>query len=225
LAATLPGRLRRWLCSTREIRVYAWDATRDCSVTEEIHRDDLNHLLAYQPMASEPSRRKFLSQAMRRLEDGQHLYTQMDAGRMYTFGWLLDEPSEQWGTEVLSGFEVPTGSAMILDFRLPTDLAGRQAATMALRAMVHDAQVAGARRVYVAIPTQRGTGGGLLQEIGFTYQGSLLCRTRAGRSVIRAKVAGRTTPADEAPSDPNLVMPVHFESSKVLREEPRRKTG
>lgn len=226
IAAAQAARGRRWLRSTREMRVYARDISALAPMNDRIvSRDNLHHLLAHQPAIGEPSRRASLSMALRRFEDGQHVYTQLGSGRVLIFGWLLEEPATQWAAEMIPGFDVPDDSAVILNFRLPVTAAERPLAAAALQAMTQDTAQAGACHVYVAVPASADRNDSVVEQAGFIYQGSIVQRMQMGRVDVRLENLVRpSAPSKSVEPTPSLPK-VDFRPSNRLQAQPCRKTG
>lgn len=227
MAGAQASRGRRWIRSTRELKVYACDLAALAPMSgQRVSRDNLRHLLAYAPAAEEPSRRSILSIAMRRFEDGQHVYTESDGGRIVIFGWLLEEPASQWAAQTLPGFDVPADSMVILNFRPPATPAERPLAVAAIETMLHDAAQAGARRVYIAVPALALRKNNFVEKAGFAYQGSIVWHTQMGRRNIRLENVPRPSlPATPAAGSIAELPKVDFQSPKQGHPRPCRKTG
>lgn len=225
LAAAESGRWRRWLRSTQTQRVYSCDSDAGTPISDRVRRDDLQHLLAIEPAPGEPSRRAFLSSAMRRLEDGQHIYTHAGNDRVSALGWLNEEPDAEPSAKVIPGFDVPADSAVILDFKCPANDPEQAIAATALRTMLHDAGERGKRRVYIAVPDQVARMHDVLEQVGFARQGSIVRQARMGREALRVENVSKhsTPPASDSPA---AELPkVDFKPVEPELEPTCRKTG
>lgn len=90
--------LKTAVWNRKEVRVYGLDLKShptvagppEPSAPEMICRDDLTALLRYEPTGSRPAtKREFLSKALEWLEEGRHVYTCVQEGRLVCCGWLI----------------------------------------------------------------------------------------------------------------------------------------
>ncbi|WP_205511034.1 GNAT family N-acetyltransferase [Longitalea arenae] len=59
----------------------------------DLRKDDLNNLMNYDPRDVRNSQQEFLSNAMRRFEEGGHCYTWAENGRLLGCAWVTNQPS------------------------------------------------------------------------------------------------------------------------------------
>lgn len=141
-----PADFRHWINSIRDLRpakvaqmlrrpqpnLFTADVRSAATFAPDIHRDDLKDLLAYQGSA----RQHFMSTALRRIEEGQHVYTRVENGRLTECGWLLEMPDEQTVAQILPGVAIPPRHALAWDLQS----FGKAASPIVLlRAMRNDA--------------------------------------------------------------------------------------
>jgi CelD/BcsL family acetyltransferase involved in cellulose biosynthesis len=141
-----PSSLARMLRPRPKPHLFAADVHCAPTPAPNIRRDDLKDLLAY----TGPSRQRFMSTALRRIEEGQHVYTRVENGRLTQCGWLIETPDEQTVAQSLPRLAVPPRHALALDLQT----FGKFASPLALlRAMRNDtAGVDGIDRLIVALP-------------------------------------------------------------------------
>jgi CelD/BcsL family acetyltransferase involved in cellulose biosynthesis/GNAT superfamily N-acetyltransferase len=77
-----------------------------------VRRNSLSDLLAYQPRNGLP-RSEFLAESFRRIEEGYHVYTCVQAGKLVHWSWMCDEPD--LAQRHLCGASLPSNSGMIFD--------------------------------------------------------------------------------------------------------------
>ena len=83
-----------------------------------------------------PSRRQFLSAALARIEEGQHVYTYADGGQLLHYGWLAEEPTDELKGRVLRGLCVPAKAALAFDLYTLPKARRRGLATSSVHAML-----------------------------------------------------------------------------------------
>lgn len=117
LHASLAARIRDRANSRRPIKLYALSIPAEpdaVAPTEDFRRDSIDDLLAYHPVDGGLPRKRFLLDAMNRLEEGQHPYTCVRDGRLIYVGWMIERPSAVFVSRVLPGVELPANHALIL---------------------------------------------------------------------------------------------------------------
>jgi len=190
-----------WARSLSETRIYAYPAVKARALTaaDGIRRDCLADLLAYRPAGSGLSRQEFLADAMARFENGQHVYTYVEGGRLLVFGWLAEEATEDTVREVA----LPPQSAAILKFQTCGGMSESDLSSLALRTMLRDAgQVDGLQTIFIALQDVNLAALDLVRAAGFNYQASIFKRTRFGRieawSQLAPHAAERRSPSNSA---------------------------
>ncbi len=168
---------RDWLMPHREIRIYRFSLSEinEISTPDDFHRDSLDDLLAYHPAAALPSRHEFMSDALRRIEEDQHVYTRVESGRLLHYGWLAERPTDGLVNSVFKDFPLPANSALILDLLTLPTARRRGWAERSLRIMLRDARaIPQTENVFIAIPTDSHACR-LVEKIGFKHEGSHAC--------------------------------------------------
>jgi len=122
---------RKCLGCRHKVRIYSCRAAMTPrAITEPpMRRDAMEHLLAYHRTLTGPSRRQFLSAAIRRLENGQHIYSKIREGRLCQWLWCAEVSPQGNLKKWLPGCELPSGSLVLFDMHrrpltyAPCDLA------------------------------------------------------------------------------------------------------
>ena len=182
LAARALSLARKRLGAPRVLHLYRLDlATRppESPPHPGFRRNAMEDLLNYQPEAGAPSRREFVSDALARIEAGQHAYTFAEAGRLLHVAWLAERPSQELLDETLPGFSFPPDAALARGVHTFADARRRGLAMRCLRTMVDDAsKVPGTKGVYAAVPAGDEAARRLFEKAGFTPAGVVKCRSR-----------------------------------------------
>lgn len=110
--------LRNKLWHTVEFRVFVFD--HDCvhgiSDSNVILRDCLAHILKYIPVGTLQSRNYFLTECMKRLERGEHVYTFVKGKKLLHYCWLADNLKNLHFSESERTLEIPPHSSILYDF-------------------------------------------------------------------------------------------------------------
>src|SRR4051812_45167491 len=124
----------------------------DTGITESpklMERDRLANLLAFQPRQS---RQQFLSDSLRRFEEGHHFYSRVENGVLLHYGGLIDRQTKNFFMEVGQEFSFPPGTAVL--YNLYTDPLARGLGyyQAALRQMIQDAVAdPETRHIYISV--------------------------------------------------------------------------
>lgn len=175
---------RAWTGRYREMRIYSYDAAKalDLDVPGLVRRDALQDLLMYQPVEGWQPRESFLSTSLSRIEDGNHVYTYAENGRLLHFGWLIERQSRSFIAEVCHEFIFPPNSARLFDFYTVPEARGHVLYTLFLRTMLYDAaRIPGMEKVYIAVLANDDPLRHVIENLGFTYEGSLFEELWFGR--------------------------------------------
>ena len=164
--------------STRERLILSFDSAYPVNPTPgsfRFRRDDLNDLLTYQPLElGDPPLTEFLSLALERLEQGDHVYTYGRDGSLFHYLWLREirEMSEE--RKRTADGQFPAGSYLLDDIHLGLNDSTREW----LRSSIsHILQNATSMRkhapVYALISQHDAVCREVLEELGFRCQMSL----------------------------------------------------
>jgi hypothetical protein len=82
-----------------------------------VRRDAIDDLLRYRDEGTGETRRAFLSDALSRIEAGQHVYTRVEGGQLCACAWVCEATAAESLNEELPEFTVPSDGAVILNFR------------------------------------------------------------------------------------------------------------
>jgi CelD/BcsL family acetyltransferase involved in cellulose biosynthesis len=202
---SLPQKIAQWIASTRETRLYSFDAAHASrlNIPDLIHRDAPGDLLHYYPTPRRPSRQKFVAEAVNRMEDGQHLYTRVENAKLSHYAWLAERPSDELAAHILPGFALPPDSALILDFHNFSHDASLDA--LSIRTMLRAAAaVPKTKRIFIPVKADNAAARAMIEQLGFGYEGSLFERMRLGRrrwSVIPPARQTAQTPHPKTPAN------------------------
>ena len=179
--ARAPGALiraaGRRLSDRSQARVYALDAAAAGPLqgADVCLRDHLPDLFADGP----GSQAERLRAALRRLEDGQHVYTRVDGGRLGHCGWLAPRAARiVLGAE--QHLDLPQNAALLEETLAGEDPVVREGS---LRQRTRDAmRVPGTDWVFLVAPAQDTTLHRLAEGMGFTHHASFFTETRLGKT-------------------------------------------
>lgn len=174
--------LGKRLWDTGEMRIYAMDAEAVARLPHprEMKRDCLEDLLAYQPAeAWQPPRDEFLRHAAEGLENGAHVYTYAEGGRLLHYGWLIERQTESFLSEVGQTNYLPPDAAVLADFYSHPLARGRGLYQKSLSQMLHEAAaIRGTRHIYIGVMANNGPSRHVIEKLGFVYQYSFFRQRR-----------------------------------------------
>jgi CelD/BcsL family acetyltransferase involved in cellulose biosynthesis/RimJ/RimL family protein N-acetyltransferase len=174
--------LKKRLWHTGEMRIYAMDAVEVAQLPNPcvMKRDCLEDLLAYAPTeAWQPSKDEFLRHAAEGLENGAHIYTYAEGGRLLHYGWLIERQTESVLSEVGQTNYLPSGAAVLADYYTHPLARGRGLYQKSLSQMLHDATaIAGTRSIYIGVMADNGPSRHVIEKLGFVYQYSFFRQRR-----------------------------------------------
>jgi CelD/BcsL family acetyltransferase involved in cellulose biosynthesis len=172
------------ISSQHETRIYVREISPSPDPLPQgdvFRRDALEDLLAYCPVPRGLSRKRFLSDAMDRLEEGQHLYSCVRDNRLLYVGWVIERPSESFVSHVLPDFQLPTGDALIMRLCAYGRAEESPLAAACLETMLVDlASVKAIKRATIGIAPGHNQIP-LLEAAGFFWETSLFAATRFGK--------------------------------------------
>ncbi|MHA6796867.1 GNAT family N-acetyltransferase [Pseudonocardia bannensis] len=164
---------------SRETRVYRYDldgtghSLPGTAGTELVGRNRLPDLLTYRPARSDPSRQRFLTTALRRIQEGQHVYTCTEDGRLLHVAWLV-APRTRTDGAAAPDVPRPPDSALVHDFYTAPEAVGRGLDDATLRVVLRDAaRLCGAGSVAAAVPAGDEPARRAVEKSGFVYARSV----------------------------------------------------
>ncbi len=104
----------------------------------EFKRDDLGDLLQFQGGKGRSSKQQFLAEALRRLGNGEHLYTYAEKGHLLCYGWLVEQQKSAFFTEVDQQYSYDVEGAVLYDFYVVETARGRGIYTAIAKRMLLD---------------------------------------------------------------------------------------
>ncbi len=175
----LSARAASWISSRSQTCLYSIPASsaQHFQPSVSIHRDTVGDLLLYQPEKTSPSRRAFVSSAIARIEAGLRLYTHTEINQLRYCAWLAESPAKELAGKLIPGFALPPDSALILsDESFPADRA-EQIVPLALSTILKDAaSLPSTKTVYIPVPAHDAHARAVLENFGYTCEGSLFTR-------------------------------------------------
>jgi len=190
-------RIKKLVYRQDEFRIYTYDVekVRHLPAPKLMNRDDISDLLAYQPAESwQPPADKFLEEAVKNMEAGDHIYTRVEGGRLIHYGWLIDRQNKSFLSEVGQELFLLPESAVLTNFYTHPQARGRGLYQSSLRQMLHDAAtIRGTKQIYIGVLANNSPSRHVIEKVGFTYQYSfyrrwILGRTRRWSNAPRAAI-------------------------------------
>jgi len=161
-----------WLISHRQTRVYYCPPPTALPVDgcPQIHRDRIDDLLTYQTPRYGLTRQQFLSTALQRLEENQHVYTAMAEGKLLHLAWVAEQPEEQQIRPWLTTFPLPPQRILVHDLAAVGPTPDWNLAETLLRRILHDAaRQSPAAGIFLSIPGDDADQLRLIKRNGFAY--------------------------------------------------------
>ena len=186
IGATFKTAARRsadWIASRQETKIYASDgaALPMVAANMTIRRNNLVDLLDCRLPSDELSRRPFVADALARIQQGQHLFTCIESGRLLCMAWLVEKVTKSIAEKLLPVI-VPSDVPLAHDFFIAPTATGSDAAELLLRAMLqHAAGPAGDQQVLVAVPAHTALADYCAGAPALKYRGTVFRSRRLGR--------------------------------------------
>ena len=188
--STLPAKVlkvaRKRLWTTMEMRIYSYDVqlARGLQVSQLMNRDCLPDLMAYEPGEAWQLRSSaFLKRVLTRLENGNHVYTRVEDGRLVHYGWLIERQEKSHISEVGHDFYLPPESAVLAEFYTHPAARGKGLYQHSLRQMVHDASlIPGTKHILIGVLADNFPSRHVIEKVGFDYWFSFFARTSGGKT-------------------------------------------
>jgi GNAT superfamily N-acetyltransferase len=149
-----------------------------------IRRDSVQDLLKFHPVEPGPSRKDFLSAALGRLEDGEHVLTVCDDQRLLHHGWVRPADGDVMVGQVGQVLALPDVAAVLHDFYTDPVARGRGHCGHALDHALRELAPSGSgKRVLTWVLADDRPARRAVERAGFSYLGSLGRRRRLWRDV------------------------------------------
>lgn len=180
-ATSVMNKLVRRLISKKELRIYhlsresvkvllsdsagTW-SPRDAT----LRRDFLPDLLKYAPLKMGLSKQAFLSLATLRLNRGEHIYTLASNDCLLHYGWLVENKTESFYTEVGEKFRYPDNSAILYDFFTRPDTRAKGCYQNSLRQILsYLANLQSVDHIFIYALADNAASCHVIEKIGFEY--------------------------------------------------------
>jgi RimJ/RimL family protein N-acetyltransferase len=150
-----------------------------------MRQDCLEDLLCYKAAETwQPTLFEFLQTAMRRLEEGEHVYTRVEDGVLIHYGWLIERQEVAYFPEVDQKFRMPPQSAVLYDYFTHPAYRGRGLYQCSLHEMSCDAaNIAGTEFIYISVVAGNAPSRHSIEKADFEYQSSLYRKVVLGLRV------------------------------------------
>jgi CelD/BcsL family acetyltransferase involved in cellulose biosynthesis len=180
---TLVRRVKWWVRSTREIRIYEWPGEFPAAsgIDARVRINNLADLLLYKPYsASDPELTEFLRTAVRRLEKGQVLFTYAENGVLLHYSWVIP-PTASGGSGFGHQIEFPDEPAVLTeDFTHPLACGrGLRQASLVTRLAYLGTSNCAARAV-IGVSADNGPSRHSIEKVGFKLIASAWMAVRFG---------------------------------------------
>lgn len=171
----------------------------------EPRKDNIQELLLFKQSEPWRTRKDFLEVSLRRLENGEHVYTIADRGILLHYGWLIDSQAKSFFSEVQSEYEYPEEGAVLYDFYTHPKTRGKGLYQHTLTYILNDlmspcldspgAYSGGVRHfppvVYISVRSDNVASRRVIEKLGFEYIESIVRYSIAGRYMGSAKKVKR----------------------------------
>jgi CelD/BcsL family acetyltransferase involved in cellulose biosynthesis/RimJ/RimL family protein N-acetyltransferase len=179
---TVLNLLRRWSWRTSEFCIYgigSQEVAKEVIGSDTLRRNSLADLLCYVPSSRrDVPRREFLQAAMRRLEEGQIVYTLAEKGILLHYSWLQPQ-TKTMGSDYNHRLVLPEGSAVLWDDFTHPSARGRGYHQESIRARLADcARMNPPRYLYVGIRADNIASRHSYEKLGFKHCSSAWLRVR-----------------------------------------------
>jgi CelD/BcsL family acetyltransferase involved in cellulose biosynthesis/RimJ/RimL family protein N-acetyltransferase len=171
------------LWSRREARVYAIrvDHVRGSDARAVVRRDVLEDLLAFESLPGWSTREEFLSRALTRLQNGHHVYTRVEDGRLVHYGWMAEMQDRADLHEVGQAIALPPRSATFYEYFTHPSARGRGLYQRSVHEMLREAAAAPhIEWIFIWVLAGNAASRHVIEKCGFEYRGSAFQRTVVG---------------------------------------------
>lgn len=184
--SSLPKKLLQKVWDRTEFRVYVYspEDVKQLPHPQTMVVNDLNALIAFEPMTEYQTRQGFLERALQQIEADQRCYTLVENDCLIHYGWLGFRQTKSRLSEVEQEFvyDEPE-NAVLYDFFTHPQARGRGLYQQALYQILHDvAAVPGIKKIYIMVLADNGPSRHVIEKVGFKYQGSLFRQRRFGKT-------------------------------------------
>jgi hypothetical protein len=172
-----------WMKGRGECRIYRGDRR----LAEQFQRDDriaanaISDLLCFEAGEGPARYYEFLSDALTRLESGESVFTAMADGRLTHCGWMADRQRQIPVTEVGQKLALANNSAALHNFYIRPDDRGEPMYSSMIGHIVSTALAdSSIDYLYILVSSDNLQARRVVENLGFTYRGSLHWKSRFG---------------------------------------------
>ena len=172
------------LWEQREYRVYRYPSLAAAAdlPTSNIRRDCISDLLLFEETESWQTRRNFMSDALRRLESGEHVYTYSENGKLLHYGWFIESQTNAYFSEIEQQYGYPEKGSVLYDFYSHPAARGRGLYQKSIVAMLQEAAAIGSQAAYISCLADNAPSRHVIEKIGFSHESSLFLVRKFGRT-------------------------------------------
>ena len=180
-AASAGRRVRAWIRSTREMRIYRCDRSLAGSFPRDVRvlRNSVSDLVHAGSGRSRPTRVRLMT-VLDRLERGETSFTISIDGRVANSGWLVEDAREWLLADGRQAIAMPAGSVALYDFTSHSPDGGEAFRALLGHALRTASDEGPAGFLYVSVPSIDLPSRGVIESLGLDYQGSLHWKSRMG---------------------------------------------
>ncbi|HKT33734.1 MAG TPA: GNAT family N-acetyltransferase [Nitrospira sp.] len=170
------ARKRLWYRCEKRIYVYEADRILALPNPNRLQRDRPEELRYYEQTASwQQSPDVYRATALKRLADGEHLYTLVEGNRLLHYAWLQPCHTRGEDTAVGQAFVPPADSSALYDHYTHPSARGQGLFSQALCQLLHDVPaLAKTKQAYIYVYADNAPSRHVIEKIGFRYVGSLI---------------------------------------------------
>jgi GNAT superfamily N-acetyltransferase len=130
------------------------------------------------------TRRSFLSAALDRLEEGQHVYTAVENGKLLHYSWLIPRQEVSY-SDYGQPIELPAGSAVVYDDYTYPAARGRGLHRASIEQRVHDAALMpDTNWIFTGVRADNPRSWRNFERLGFTIYCRCFREVRGGRTKL-----------------------------------------
>jgi RimJ/RimL family protein N-acetyltransferase len=168
-------KFRIWKGVYREFRIYRIEPTskEGFHTDERVNCNSLSDILLFEPSETWQTRDGFLSDTLKRLEQGELAFTIRIKKYLAHWGWMVVNQTESYISEVKQKVTFPSQSIVLYDFYTNPNFRQQGLYRSTISHMVSEAfGLYQAQYVYILVLADNRPSRNIIETLGFAYQGS-----------------------------------------------------